>query len=512
MKKGLSPVIAVVLLILFFVVVAGIFISVFMPAIGDDAARGDAKIELEKESMEIGNVDVDESSDSVSFTVRRGPSSLSKRKWTVSNPSGVEEEIMADIVLVVDRSGSMYQAGWGANVNSDVTVDEFEVVVSRGDYSPSTSFEVLPETEELLAELTWEREEEKVGSEGSEFVLNLINKPDGSPHVFSYPWRPSDAGNVVDPGRGEAGAENEYYSGISTNPQYISVENPVEGEWEFAVYGWNFRPKEDPLENQNVMVRIYQGTAEGIEREETIISMDATIDSLKGFVDKINFDEEDIRVSYVVFGSYALERIGFSNNPVEIKNAIEDSGKEGGTAINEGIDKAKEIFLDDFRDGAKRIMIVLTDGQNDAGPDIVIESAELAKGEDIIIYTIGLSSFVNKEMLMSSASKDEYFFHSLDASELSNVYDSVFESVTELVWSSVKEEEKEQFLQIVFTDVKGDTHIKYIEEGVPAGNEVESYNINLDDIEDDINMIEVYLGVWVGEKRVLSDRLAVWKR
>jgi len=337
----------------------------------------------------------------------------------------ITTESILDIALVTDRSGSMRQSGWTLDTSIQPSHEFNNVNVPGGSYSSSHTFNVPAGTERVAIAINWDRIFEYPGSEGSEFKLNL-RRPNG---VWIFGTGPPDTGGKVDP-PDSVGANNEYFSGICTKPQIVYIENPQAGNWQVKVYGHNLRPKNNPPPSQNVNISVYQGTAEEIIKNPTILSIEAAKDASKNFIN--NMQDTD-RSAYVPFGSYAPNNFPFQEltfNKDDLENAIDGTGLQGGTAIQTGINKGKDELVNNARENATKIMIILTDGQNDAGPDIAIQSAQQAKNQDIIIFTIGLTGFVNQEMLTEIASQPDYYYYTPDASGLENVYEQISQKIS----------------------------------------------------------------------------------
>ena len=71
-------------------------------------------------------------------------------------------------------------------------------------------------------------------------------------------------------------------------------------------------------------------------------------------------------------------------------------------------------------------MIVLTDGRpNPVGPQDVLREAALAKDAGATLFTIGLGSDVDHELLRVAASAPELYFESPTASDLESIYASL---------------------------------------------------------------------------------------
>ncbi|MBD3260278.1 MAG: VWA domain-containing protein [Candidatus Altiarchaeales archaeon] len=284
--------------------------------------------------------------------------------------------------------------------------------------------------------LSWDREPGFDGSEGSEFVLN-VQRPDGT-WIFNYPGRPdgppqsSNAGGTVDPGGShDVGYGNEYFSGICSNPQIIHITEPMRGEYNFSVYGWNLRPHGSNPDPQHVNVSAYvdwgNESKDDLTRNPTIISFSASKQASKSFVDDL---EDTDRCGYVHFGNGATREVALTDDKTLLKNSIDATGINGGTDVQDGIQQAIYEFTDNGRADSVKVMIILTDGQNDDGPDVAIQKAQEAKDQGIVVFTIGLTAFVNKQMLESIATRPEYFYYTPDGSGLESVYEKISKAIS----------------------------------------------------------------------------------
>jgi hypothetical protein len=261
-----------------------------------------------------------------------------------------------DVVIVTDRSWSMRQSGWVLINESGPAYTFKNVSVHGDDWSVVKTFNVDPGADKLAAQVTWDRVPGYNGSEASEVVLNLKRRPPDSNWIFNdamnLPEKP-DAGGKVDP-PDSVGRANEYFSGISTKPQTLLVENPKNGAWDVAVYGWNLRPHSNPPNATSVDISVYidlnNTNADDINKTPTVISIEAAKEAAKSFVGNMNDDD---RAGYVKFGSYGVLAQGLTYTDTagkaSINATIDNTGLEGGTAINTGIDEATTEILDSGR-------------------------------------------------------------------------------------------------------------------------------------------------------------------
>jgi collagen type VI alpha len=112
------------------------------------------------------------------------------------------------------------------------------------------------------------------------------------------------------------------------------------------------------------------------------------------------------QVGVVVFASAAHRNIRlpqFQTN-ADLSNAIVNLNyPDGGTATDLGLEQAREEFRINGRPGAKRVLIVATDGRSN-NPVATSEQARLARSEDIEIFSVGIGSGANVDELNDVAS------------------------------------------------------------------------------------------------------------
>jgi PKD repeat protein len=339
-----------------------------------------------------------------------------------------------DVMLVTDRSWSMRQSGW-ALIKEEEPAHTFNDVSVPGDnWSAVNTFSVDLDVDKLAAEITWDSVPGYEGSEASEVVINL-QRPDGT-WIFAYPSEPDNASGIVDP-PDSVGRSNEYYSGICTKPQSLLVDSPNDGTWKVAVYGWNLRPETSPPASIKVNISVYVDHADNpnddLDKTDTSLSIEAAKNATKSFI--ANMKGSD-RAGYVKFGSYGVlaQNLAFMDEAGKssINMVIDDTGLEGGTKINTGIDKAKDELVNNSRDDVPMVIVLLTDGQNDYGASPVLQSAQAAKNADIMIFTIGLTAFVNEEMLKEVATKHDYYYYAPTGAQLQEIYTKISEEINEI--------------------------------------------------------------------------------
>lgn len=114
----------------------------------------------------------------------------------------------------------------------------------------------------------------------------------------------------------------------------------------------------------------------------------------------------------------------FDHNATD--SAIANLTAGGSTATGAAINLSHHDFLDNGRSDVRPVMILLTDGFTNTGPDPVTEARE-AKADGIEIFAIGLGDSVNEPELREIASdpESEHFFHPTDTDELREVFEQI---------------------------------------------------------------------------------------
>jgi hypothetical protein len=478
-KKGLSHLVAVTIIIILVIVAAGILGTVAFSVIKKSVETVSIKSELMKETFKMNKVIIDPSNPSeIKITFCCAAKTLEQKKIETYT-----EKTNLDVGIVIDRSGSMRQSGWTLNLEQTITpLQEYENInVPRDGYSSSNSFTIPSGTERLAVSLSWDRREGYIGSEGSEFALN-VRRPTGE---WIFGTSKPGVGGIVDPPQNVAGS-NEYFSGISTKPQIVYIENPAPGTWEVKVWGWNLRPNTNRPPSQEVNISVYSGTSSQIIKNPTIISLDAAKDSAKNFVN--NFQGET-QLSYTVFGSYGQLKQTLTSDKNLLITAIDDTGMEGGTAIHTGIEISKNDLINNGRPGIEKIMVILTDGQNDAGPEVVIQEAQDAKNENIKIFTVGLTGFVDSDMLTAVASQPGYYFYAPDASALQPIFELIRQKIENEFTSNRL---SDSFIVVFYNDTSSySVELNQMDIGVL---ETKTFSFDLDGKITNVERIEIYPG------------------
>lgn len=161
-----------------------------------------------------------------------------------------------------------------------------------------------------------------------------------------------------------------------------------------------------------------------IDSSGSMQSSDATnlrISAAKKFISKLGIND---RGAVVDFDHYATLYQGFTDNHEALNNAVDFIDSSGGTDLRTGMLEAIGLFTnaDYQRTDAYKYVIFLTDGQGTYND----QYTKLAADNDIVVYTIGLGSYVDSALLkkIAEGTNGKYYFAST-AHNLEEIYDDI---------------------------------------------------------------------------------------
>eukprot|EP00964_Phaeocystis_antarctica_P042303 scaffold24239_cov56-Phaeocystis_antarctica.AAC.1 len=101
---------------------------------------------------------------------------------------------------------------------------------------------------------------------------------------------------------------------------------------------------------------------------------------------------------------------------------------DGKTSISDGFEAVRQLFADDGRVGATRIMLLLSDGEQSdqfSAPgktplETVVDAAALVKGDGVTVFAWGFGGKVSAETLQQIATDPSKVILANDISELRN--------------------------------------------------------------------------------------------
>ncbi|MBP1910099.1 VWA domain-containing protein [Methanolobus bombayensis] len=165
-------------------------------------------------------------------------------------------------------------------------------------------------------------------------------------------------------------------------------------------------------------------------------------DAAKEFTDNLVSNSEVGIVSFASSSSVNKDMtlLNAYDNKVSVKSAIDSISDGGSTAMGEGMADANDLLINHGRSSARKVMIVLTDGETNAGSDQNGENAiAYANANDVTIYTIGLGSSLDEALLRHIASEtDGTYYNAPDSSDLGEIYNTIAQELSDYDASEIE--------------------------------------------------------------------------
>ncbi len=153
------------------------------------------------------------------------------------------------------------------------------------------------------------------------------------------------------------------------------------------------------------------------------------LDAIKSVTKEFILKRAKDNISIIMFGDFAYIATPLTYEKeilVELVDFLELESAGNGTAIGEGI--AKAIRSLKVSKAKSKVIVLLSDGDNNSGAISPENALKLAKNENIKIYTIGIGkeSDYNIELLKLIANESGgEFFGATSSDELNSVYDKI---------------------------------------------------------------------------------------
>ena len=162
--------------------------------------------------------------------------------------------------------------------------------------------------------------------------------------------------------------------------------------------------------------------------------MDSVKTAAKYFVDIL--DDNKDQVGVVSFATTASLDQNLTSNFTAVKTAIDSMTPYGWTNIGQGLDLAREELDNNRRNEAFPVIILLTDGipnvdengnvnDENGGFAYALSAAQAAKDSGYTIFTIGLGSSTNPDLLKQLASSPDNYFSAPSVADLSKIYNQI---------------------------------------------------------------------------------------
>ena len=119
----------------------------------------------------------------------------------------------------------------------------------------------------------------------------------------------------------------------------------------------------------------------------------------KQLVNQYALGVDAARFSVVSFAENATTRVPWSYDAAVINAGIDQMSADGKTSISDGFEAARQLFADDGRVGATKIVLLLSDGEQtvDAAPgktllETAVDAAALVKKDGVIVFAWGFGT------------------------------------------------------------------------------------------------------------------------
>jgi Ca-activated chloride channel family protein len=162
-----------------------------------------------------------------------------------------------------------------------------------------------------------------------------------------------------------------------------------------------------------------------------------------GFVDSLDLPDNPQRQFAVVqYNSVAKTLSQLTNDRNRAVSAINQVGAAGGTAIDAGIREGLKAIMRGRRggepNGETEVMIVLSDGANNAGCQAPLQAAAQAINQGVLLITACVGSGCDAQCMRLLASSPLHFHHAASASDLAATFDEIRRALLSVMLSELR--------------------------------------------------------------------------
>ncbi len=147
-----------------------------------------------------------------------------------------------------------------------------------------------------------------------------------------------------------------------------------------------------------------------------------------------------IAIAVVEFNHRARTLSSLTNNDGRTIGAINRIGASGGTAVDQGIREGLKALIRGRGGpppGSRQVMVVLSDGGNNAGCPPVLQAANQAKGQGILVIAICLGPNCDAQCLRQAATHPRYYYQVPDPGLLPEAFEAIRKQIQGIVLSRV---------------------------------------------------------------------------
>jgi len=135
------------------------------------------------------------------------------------------------------------------------------------------------------------------------------------------------------------------------------------------------------------------------------------------------------KVGVVQFNQQARRLTGLTNNENQVIGAINRVGANGGTRIDLGIMEGLRVLMQGRGDVSRKelteVMVVLSDGGNNAGCSPVLSAARKARGQGVLLISVCVGNDCDEQCMRQVASAPRYYFRAENAGQLQAVFERI---------------------------------------------------------------------------------------
>lgn len=131
------------------------------------------------------------------------------------------------------------------------------------------------------------------------------------------------------------------------------------------------------------------------------------------------------RVAVVAFNAQARVATALTGDPEQVARALSGLSLAPGTRIDAGLASAEALLAADARAGARRVVVLLTDGLQNGSPDPVKAAAIRLRASGAQLFAIGLGAGVDAGLLQELAGGVAAYYSSPSAADLAAIYRAI---------------------------------------------------------------------------------------
>lgn len=156
----------------------------------------------------------------------------------------------------------------------------------------------------------------------------------------------------------------------------------------------------------------------------------AATEAVRAFVAVARLAPGSDRAALVTFAESAVVLQGLTGDAAALDAALARVTTSPGTRIDQGLGAALDVLAAEGRAGAHPVVVLLSDGRQDAGVEAARAAGDRARAAGVEVHTIGLGDDVDADLLRSLASVPAYYAAAPDAAGLEAVYAAIAARLT----------------------------------------------------------------------------------